>query len=294
MAKAMSRGARVLSASNRTTTHIRAVRQAPVATIRLTLILGVLAVLTSILGIAHPGGFYSAYTNPLAGLVGQDIATLVAGVPVLVTGAWLARRGSVAGLLTWAAGLFYLAYSYFFFVVGATAVGFVLYVLIVALALHGFMSLLLDIDPDALAANSGSGMPVRPAAAFLFGTGLLFGLMWGGMSIGATLSGQALDPVVHLVVVADACVLLPALLAAGWKLWHGSAWGIALGGILLVKVALTAGTVAFGTVLNALWTGSLAASDAFLLVLFGAMALGATALAVPYLRSFQRVPADQA
>ena len=278
----------VAPATIRPVTRSLPVRRPPVGTLRLTAVLVPIAVLASVLGLVHLGDFYDAYDNPLAGLVGQDIATLCVGAPLLVAGAWLSRRGSVAGLLVWAAALFYLAYSYFFFVVGAAAVGFPLYLVIVALSLYGLLSLLVGIDPEAVAARAGPTLPRRPAAAFLFGTGVLFAVMWGGLSVGSSVAGKTLDPVVHLVVVADTCVLLPALVVGGWKLWVGSAWGFALAGILLVKVGLTAGTVAFGTALQAVWSGALATGDAGLLVLFGAMAVGAVSLAVPYLRSFRQ------
>jgi hypothetical protein len=261
------------------------VRRAPAATYRMTWILAAVAVTMSLVGIWHgDDGYYDPYPAALAGLVGQDIATLFVGVPVLLIAAIFARRGSVRGLLAWAGALFYFAYSYFFFVVGAFNPGFPAYVTIVALSLYGLLSLLLDIDPDAVRNRFGPGTPVRPVAGYLLGVGGFFVVMWGGKSVSTALAGGALEPVTQGVIVADCCVLLPALLAGGWKLWHRVPWGYALGGILLAKIALTAGTVAFSTLLNAAWTGALAGFDAFLLVLFGLMAVVAGALLVPYLR----------
>ncbi len=262
------------------------VRRAPVATSRITWILAAVAVVTSMAGILrHGDGWYDAYSVALAGLVGQDVATLLVGVPALVAAAAFARRGSVPGLLMWAAALFYFAYSYFFFVVGAFSPGFPAYVLIIALSLYGLLSLLLDIDPEAVAARFEARTPVRLVAGYLLVVGGLFAVMWTGMSVSTAIAGGTLDPVVRLVVVADGSVLVPALLAGGWKLWHRSAWGYPIAGIVLAKAMLTSGTVAFTTLLNAAWTGSLSGYDAFLAVLFGVVAAGAGLLLVPYLRA---------
>lgn len=269
------------------------VRRAPRDTWRLTWVLAALAAATSIVGIVHGGdGYFAPYPSALAGLVGQDIATLVVGVPVLMASALAARSGSARGLLAWAGALFYLAYSYFFFVVGAFNAGFPAYAVIVALSLYGLVSLLLAIDPEAVAARFGATTPRRLVGGYLMGIGALFVVMWGGLAVSAAVSGESPDPVVRLVLIADGCVLLPALLAGGWKLWHGAPWGYVLGGILLVKVALTAGTLVFTTGLNAAWTGTLASGDAFFLVVFGLMAVVALVLSVPYFRSADPILAD--
>jgi hypothetical protein len=44
---------------------------------------------------------YDSYPAALAGLVGQDGITLVVGIPLLLGSTWLARRGSIRGLLLW-------------------------------------------------------------------------------------------------------------------------------------------------------------------------------------------------
>src|SRR5688500_10556376 len=51
-------------------------------------------------------------------LIAQDAVALLFGLPLLVVSAWSARHGSVRGLLCWIGALFYLAYFWFFHVVG--------------------------------------------------------------------------------------------------------------------------------------------------------------------------------
>jgi hypothetical protein len=111
--------------------------------------------------------------------------------------------------------------------------------------------------------------------------------MWTGMSVAMITAGKTPEPVLHLVVAIDGCVLLPALLAGGWKLWHRAAWGFALGGLLLAKVTLTGFSLAFTTLLGAAWSGSLDGFNGFLLVLFGLMAVTALPLLLVYLRRIE-------
>lgn len=252
-------------------------------TYRTSAILAVVVLIASIVGIARAGdGFYSSYQASLAGLAGQDFVSLVGGLPVLVAAMWLAHRGSTRALLVWAGALFYFAYSYFFFVVGGFNAMFPIYILIVATSLYGLLSLLFTIDPSAAAARFDAHVPRRLVAGYLIGIALLFVFMWGGMSISMIAAGEKPDAVVHLVVAIDGAVLLPALLIGGWKLWHRSAWGYVLGGLLLVKAAMTGATLAFTTTLGGVWDGQIDGFNAFLLVLFGLMAVSAVGLSVVY------------
>ena len=50
---------------------------------------------------------------------GGDAANLILGLPVLLGAMWLARRGSLFGLLLWPGALFYALYAYALYLVGA-------------------------------------------------------------------------------------------------------------------------------------------------------------------------------
>jgi hypothetical protein len=158
---------------------------------RLTGVLAGLLVVSSVLGIAFgPSSLYTAYAAALAGLVGQDIMTIVVGLPLLVGSAWLARRGSVFALLAWAGAFFYFAYSYYFFVVGGFNALFLVYVAIVATGLYGLLSLVRAIDAEAVVRRIGSGLPRRRVSVFFGVIVGLFALLWGGMSVGLAMSGE--------------------------------------------------------------------------------------------------------
>jgi hypothetical protein len=253
---------------------------------RLTAVLAPLLVVSSVLGILFgPSKLYVAYPAALAGLVGQDVVTLVVGLPLLLGSTWLARRGSIRGLLAWAGALFYLAYSYYFFVVGGFNALFPVYVVIVSASLYGLLSLVMAIDGQAVARHIGAGLQRRRVSVFFAVIVAVFVLMWGGMSIAAAAAGKQLDPVPHLVVAIDGAVLLPVLAVAAVKLWRRQAFGYVLAGVLLVKVTATGLTLAFTQALAMVWAATVRPFDAFLFAIFGLMALGGLALTVPYLRA---------
>jgi hypothetical protein len=124
----------------------------------LSVLLAVLLLASSVAGLIFGGrGFYDSYPASLSGLVGQDAVTLVVGVPLLIASVWLTGRGSIVALLIWTGTLFYFAYSYYFYVIGAFNALFVVYIAIVSASLYGLLSLLVAIDAEAIRGRFGSG-----------------------------------------------------------------------------------------------------------------------------------------
>ena len=251
-------------------------------------VLTVLLAVSSVAGLLYGSrGLYETYPARLAGLVGQDVITLLVGLPLLFASLWLTGRGSTRGLLVWTGTLFYFAYSYYFYVIGGFNALFLLYIAIVSTGLYGLLSLLFNIDPAALKARFDPKTPTRFVSGFLVGYSLLFALMWVGLSLSSAAVGTQLDEVTHSVVAIDCTVLLPLLFFGGLLLWRREAWGYVLGGFLLVKMATTGFTLAFTTALGAWWTGAIDGFDAFLFVLFALMMAGALFLIFPYMRGVE-------
>lgn len=83
------------------------------------------------------------------GLLGQDAFNLVVGLPILLGSMWLARRGSLAGLLLWPGALFYALYAYAIYLLGAPFTGLVFaYVALVILYASTLMKQTLDKGGD--------------------------------------------------------------------------------------------------------------------------------------------------
>ena len=107
------------------------------------------------------------------GFLVQDVFDLAVGLPILVGVLWLARRGSLIGLLLWPGALFYLAYTYVHYLVGTPfSALFLGYVAIVVLSAYTTIGLVASIDGDTVRQRLSGA--VRPR---LVG-GLLVGVLW--------------------------------------------------------------------------------------------------------------------
>src|SRR5215212_6677685 len=94
-------------------------RNNPTLAYALSGLLVVLLPISAVAGLLYGGrGLYDSYPADLAGLVGQDVVALTIILPLLGTSMWMTARGSARGLLLWAGALFWVAYYYFFYVVG--------------------------------------------------------------------------------------------------------------------------------------------------------------------------------
>src|SRR5687768_1096947 len=81
------------------------------------ILLAALLSLSSVVGLVlGPRGLYADDPATAPAFLGQDALTLVVALPILFFAVRSARRGSAAGVVTWMGTLFYVAYSYAFYV----------------------------------------------------------------------------------------------------------------------------------------------------------------------------------
>ena len=74
---------------------------------------GIVALIMSVASVA--GLLYGSHIYPASQVssnTGTDALNLVVGLPILLVSMWLARRGSLIGLLCWPGALFYILYVY--------------------------------------------------------------------------------------------------------------------------------------------------------------------------------------
>ncbi len=144
---------------------------------RLAGLAGLAAAVASILGFI-PG----LYRDPRPLVVqsqGQDLATLILGVPVLAIGLWFASKGSLRGRLVAMGALGYLLYTYVvfaFFAVLSPAT--VLYIAVVGLASWSFFGSVPALSDAAVGAEVGGHLPRRPTGVFLLVVAVIFALLW--------------------------------------------------------------------------------------------------------------------
>jgi hypothetical protein len=187
-------------------------------------------------------GFYRDAPTWVAQARGQDLVTLVVGVPLLVVGLIGARRGSVRCLLVWLGAVGYMAYAYATYAF-ATHFNplFLVYVLNFGLAVYALLFGLIRLDVGRLRSAFSPHAPARPVAAALVGMGLLVALLWLGQDLPALLAGQVPADVTEAglltnpIHVLDLGLVIPATVLTGVLLARRRPWGYVLGAYFLVK-----------------------------------------------------------
>lgn len=249
---------------------------------RLTRVVEGLLAVSSITGLLFAQQWYDATATTYPAFIGQDIFTLVFALPLLTVSARLARAGSMRALVCWMGALFYIAYSYYFYVAGARFNPlFPAYIGIVSMSAYGALFLFFAIDLQVIRRCFVRDFPVRTIGTFLMALAVAFAALWLTMIVSSVASGRDLDAVARTVISLDGVILLPLLFYGGLWLWRREAGGYVLAGLLLVKAVATFSTLLFTTSIAAKWRQPV---DPLQTAAFGASLVGAATLLAVYLR----------
>ena len=183
------------------------------------------------IGLMMPG-FYREAPTWTSQARGQDLVTLLVGVPLLVVGLIGARRGSVRCLLLWLGAVGYMAYAYATYAF-ATHFNllFLVYVLNFGLAAYALVFGLIRLDPGRVRSAFSPQAPTRLVAATLVGLGLTTAVLWLGQDIPALLTGGVPSDVTEAglltnpIHVLDLALVLPAAVLTGVFLARRRPWG---------------------------------------------------------------------
>lgn len=200
---------------------------------------GALMTAASVVGVVFGPRIYAGTEPKLLPLfVGQDALNLLVGLPILVGSMWLARRGSLIGLLLWPGALFYILYDYGYYALGAPFNWlFVPYLVLIALCTYAMIGVVVSIDGAAVRERLASAVPARSIGGFIAALAVLFTMLWTAMSISALVSGTSLDAIARTVTIMDLTVQLPALLLGGVLLWRRQSLGYVVAAGLLLQAA---------------------------------------------------------
>jgi len=217
--------------------------------------------------------------------VGQDIVTLVIGIPLLITAIALYRQGTLRGqlLLTGAFGYFLYTYGAMCFLTAFNPL-YLVYVALFSLSLFGFILAMKNLDVDGIARHIADGFPRRVIAwYFIFVAGFL-GLAWLRLVVPPMFKGTpppGLESAVTMVIQSiDLGVVVPISFITAALLLQKRAWGYALSSILLLKILM------MGAALIAMIIGQVLAgvkidpvtSAFFILISISGIALGTITL----------------
>jgi hypothetical protein len=231
----------------------------------LVLLIGILALLAAGAGLFWPGdgrpylftnhrgetvtingrGLYFYDTvSTTAQMKGNDLVTLLIGLPLLASTAWLAFRGSLRGhlLLSGTLGFFLYTYMSMSMLTAYNAL-FLVYVALFSLSLYAFVLSMLSFNLAELPRHFSAHLPRRWIAGALFVIGGFLFLAWVGRIVLPLVQGQTptLENTTTLVIQAmDLGLIVPLAILSGILLLRCNPWGYLLASVFMMK-AITLG-----------------------------------------------------
>lgn len=194
--------------------------------------------------------FYDTVSSA-AQMQGNDLITLVVGLPLLVLSTLWAFRGSLRGrlLLTGTLGFFLYTYMSMSTLTSYNHL-FLVYVALFTFNLYAFILCMLSFDLATLPGHFSDKLPRGWIAGLLFIVAAFLGLAWLGRIVMPLTQSQtpALENTTTLVIqFMDLALIAPAAALGGILLLRKSAWGYLLASVMLTKsVALGLGVSAMG------------------------------------------------
>ena len=217
--------------------------------------------------------------------IGADIVTLVIGIPLLITGILLSRKGTLRGqlLLTGALGYFLYTYASMCFLTAFNPL-FLVYVALFSLSLFGFILSMKNLDVDEVTRHVQDGFPRRAIAAYFIIIAVFLTLAWLGLVASPSLTWtppNGLESAITMVIQAmDLGIIVPTAFLTASLLIKKQAWGYALSSVILLKI-LTMGAALISMIIVQFLAGveiEPVTSIIFILISISGIIFGITAL----------------
>lgn len=180
---------------------------------------------------------------------GQDLITLVLGIPLLVLAIIGVRRERAWGFPLWTGVLAYELYVYGIYTIGGIYNSFfLLYAAVASLSLYTMIGLISSVDKSWFQQSVKDSMPRRWIAGFFFIIVGVFGMIWIGQVINTIKTGVPDSG--HLIFVFDLMIVLPAFTITAIRLFQKNPIGDLLAGMLLIKFDSLCISIATGQLLR--------------------------------------------
>ncbi len=224
--------------------------------------------------------------------IGQDMVTLLIGIPLLIVAIVLAGKGLLRGKVLLTGTLGYLLYTYTSMsMLTAYNELFLVYVALMSLCLFAFIVSLMSIDVATLPAHFSARFPRRTVAGFALFLGAMLSMLWLKLIVPPLLAGTppvGLDGYATLVIQAlDLGFIAPTAVLTGVLLLRREALGYLLSSVVLV-IGLTMGAALFAMSGAQIVAGT--PVDPATIVLFTVLAAVDAALTIQLFRSISDVP----
>ena len=165
------------------------------------------------------GLYYFDTVSSAAQMQGNDLVTLVVGLPLLIISTWLAMRGSLRGRLMLTGTLGFILYTYMSMATLASYNSlFLVYVAIFTFSLYAFILSLMLFDLKTLPAHFSPKLPHGWITGLLFVVAGILTMAWLGRILQPLFQNQtpALENTTTLVIqFMDLSLIVPAAVLGG-------------------------------------------------------------------------------
>ena len=213
----------------------------------LTLPLGVLIAISSIIGILFEDIYSQEVPEYAAQGVGQDIINLFVLVPILLVASVLIRRESKLWQFVWLGSLIYTVYSYTTYCFGVHFNSlFLVYCGILGFSFYLLMGFLISMDAETIKSWFDDKTPIKMTTTFLFVVAALFYFIWLSDIIPALINGEVPELVkeygllTNPIHVLDIAIALPGFIISAMLLRKKHALGYVLVPAFIVFIIIMA------------------------------------------------------
>jgi hypothetical protein len=186
--------------------------------------------------------------------IGQDVVTLILGIPLLAASMILANRGSLRGRLLLAGALGYFLYTYasMSFLTAFNTL-YLVYVALFSISLFGFILALKGLDPADVARHISDHFPRRRIATYFMIVAVFLALAWLGLVVPPMIRGTppaGLESAITMVIQSlDLGVIVPTAFITAILLLQKRSWGYTLAAVVLLKI-LTMGAALIAMIIG--------------------------------------------
>ena len=170
--------------------------------------------------------------------LGNDVFTLIIGLPIITGSVWLAWRGKLIGLLFLPGALFYGLYNYLIYLFGMPFnVVYPLYMIIVTLSIYTTIGLVASIDAGLVKQRLNGRVPERLGGGLLVLFAVLF-MLRSLAEMGTALSNQTSLAGFELGLLVVDFIISAVWVICGLLLWQRQSLGYVGGPGLLFQVSM--------------------------------------------------------
>lgn len=235
------------------------------------------------------GLYFYDTVNSSSQEIGQDVVTLILGIPLLIAGIILTRKGTLRGrlLLTGAFGYFLYTYAAMSFLTAFNPL-YLVYVALFSISLFGFILSLSGLSPVEVVSHIADRFPRRTIAIYFIIVAAFLSLAWLKLVVPPMISGtppSGLESAITMVIQSlDLGVIVPTSLITAILLLQKRPWGYTLATVVLLKI-LTMGSALIAMIIGQIL--SKVAVDPVTSVFFVLISISGIILAIATLRNIR-------